>query len=154
MAERKAERGGGRLVAGWALGLALAVLAGCDPVDEDVPQPQSETFRLSGCLGSPGAKTTAIASSDSGVGLRVLYLSADSLRFIVPFDLNCGLRYGFDHALPAPDTLTVTHRVIGGTTAKCECRKDLTVSLKAAPGQAFDKVKALKADGAVYLDFH
>lgn len=142
---------GGRFIVGWGLCLGLALfLFSCQSVNSPASAPEDPAFRLSACLGA----ALPMSATDSGVGLRVLYVSVDSVRFIVPFNLNCGFHYVFTASLPVPDTLAVDQRVVGGDLAKCNCRKDLTVSLKAAPGQAFDKVKALKADGLIYYDFH
>lgn len=96
------------------------------------------------------AKTSALEDTS---GLKVLFVSADSLHFIVPVTLNCGLKYAFTANLPDPDTLVIAERVIGGTTAKCVCGKELTVRLKAQAGQSLDKVKVVKTPSGIFPDF-
>lgn len=129
------------------LAASLLALAGCEAVNEGGPDGPVFTLGTS-CL--PPAKFGAMDST----GLRVLYVSQDSLHFIVPVQLNCGIKYAFSASLPAPDTLNITAREVGGTTAKCTCTRELTVSLKAEAGQSLDKVKVLKTPSGIFPDFH
>lgn len=129
--------------------LPLFLLA-CEAVNDD--EEPTGPFILSDCKGHPGEAKMA-ASSDS-TGLRVLFISSDSLHFVVPMVLNCGLKYTFTAALPSQDTLAIASHEAGGAAAKCVCIKDLTVSLKAEPGQVFDHIKVVKADSTVFSDFH
>lgn len=145
----------GRRGRGWLLSLGLLplFLAACEAVNDGGEEPQTGPFILSGCKGPPGSAKPAASASDS-TGLRVLYISADSLHFIVPMVLNCGLRYTFTSASPSPDTLAIASHEAGGSAAKCVCTKELTVSLKARPGQALDLIKVVKADSTIFSDFH
>lgn len=149
--------------AGPILIASFLALAGCEAVqDGDAGGTGAPVFSLgSSCLPPEPLSyrdyptdPAAGGSLRDTSGLEVLFVSADSLHFTVPVHLNCGLEYAFSASLPAPDTLVISERVIGGATAKCMCRKELTVSLRAEPGQSLDKVKVLKAPGGVFADFH
>lgn len=129
------------------LALSLLTLLGCEAVNDGDPDGPDFTL-ASSCL--PPAKA---AASDTAK-LRVLFVSADSLHFIVPVQLNCGMKYAFSSSLPSPDTLAIAQREAGGTRAKCTCTKELTVSLKAEAGQSLDKVKVVKTPSGIFPDFH
>lgn len=142
------------------LAASLLFLVGCEAVNQgDADGPE---FTLgSSCLPPdpepsrrhPEGSAKRSAPADTS-GPRVLFVSADSLNFTVPMLLNCGLEYAFTASLPAPDTLVIAERAIGGTTAKCMCRKELTVAMRAEPGQSLDRVKVLKTPSGVFADFH
>lgn len=124
------------------LAALLLALPGCEAVNETGPDGQDFTLGIA-CLPDPvpspeaSAVSAKRAAPPDSSGLRVLF---------VPVTLNCGLKYAFSASLPAPE--------IGGTTAKCMCRKELTVSMRAESGQSLDQVKVLKTSSGVFADFH
>lgn len=140
--------------------LVLLALAGCEAVNDGDPDGPDFTLGSSCLPPGPGpvkvdsAGTAKIAALSDTTGLQVLFVSADSLHFIVPVQLNCGLKYAFSASLPAPDTLAIAQRETGGTRAKCTCRKELTVSLKAETGQSLDKVRVVRTGSGTFANFH
>jgi len=135
----------------------LLALAGCEAVNEGDPGAPEFTLASSCLVPVPEpvqADPAGRADLADAPGLRVLLVSAERLHFIVPVDLNCGLEYAFSASLPSPDTLVIEQRETGGAVARCMCKKELTVSLRAEPGQRLDGVKVLKTPSGTFADFH